>query len=155
MNQDVKLQRYGRITRQLEELFTRTEDPIARMATAVAVLYHKFDHYFWCGFYRLVDGELTVGPYQGSLACQVLKKNSGVCWAGITGGRTVIVADVHQFPGHIACDSRSASEIVVPVRDRSGAVVAVIDVDSDRSDRYDEVDGAGLERIAAMIYTRR
>ena len=152
MNAKQKKQLYEQINKQLKELFLKTSDPIAHMATAAAVLYHKFDHYFWCGFYRLLDGELTVGPYQGSLACQVLKKESGVCWAGISGGKTVIVADVHQFPGHIACDSRSASEIVVPVRNRKGEIVAVLDVDSDKTDQFDETDASALEKISNMIF---
>jgi len=147
-----KKQLYEQINRQLQELFLKTGDPIARMATAAAVLYHNFDHYFWCGFYRLLDGELTVGPYQGSPACQVLKKESGVCWAGISGGKTVIVADVHKFPGHIACDPRSASEIVVPVRNRNGEIVAVLDVDSDKTGQFDETDAAALEKISRMIF---
>lgn len=152
MDAEKKKQLYEQINKHLQELFLKTSDPIAHMATAVAVLYHKFDHYFWCGFYRLLDGELTVGPYQGSLACQVLKKESGVCWAGISGGQTLIVADVHQFPGHIACDPRSASEIVVPVRNRKGEIVAVLDVDSDRTDQFDETDASALEKISNMIF---
>lgn len=152
MEHHVKEERYRRIQAQLEELFHKTPDPIARMATAAALLHHKMDTFFWCGFYRLVNGELTVGPYQGSLACLVLKKETGVCWAGITGGKTVIVRDVHQFPGHIACDSRSRSEIVVPLRDASGNIVAVLDVDSDKPASFDETDGSALERITALIY---
>jgi GAF domain-containing protein len=147
-----KKQLYELIHKQLQELFLKTGDPTARMATAAAVLYNSFDHYFWCGFYRLVYGELTVGPYQGSLACQVLKKGTGVCWAGINGGKTIIVPDVHKYPGHIACDSRSASEIVVPVRNRKGKIVAVLDVDSEETNRFDEIDALYLEKISGMIF---
>ena len=121
------------------------------MATAAALLHHKLAGFLWTGFYLLRDGELTVGPYQGPLACLVLARHAGVCWAGIDRGETVVVPDVHAFPGHIACDSRSSSEIVVPLRDRSGTVVGVLDIDSTRHAHFDEVDAACLERIVAMI----
>ncbi len=152
MTEKQKRERYGRIREQLREQFAKTRDPIARMATAAALLHHKMPHYFWTGFYRLVDGVLTVGPYQGPLACQVLKAHSGVCWAGVDRGASVVVPDVHQFPGHIACDARSQSEIVIPLRDASGAVVAVLDVDSDKLNSFSEVDREELEPIVAMIY---
>ncbi len=144
--------RYSRIGDQLADLFQKTEDPIARMATAVAVLHHKMPHYFWTGFYRLLDGDLVVGPYQGPLACSVLKAPNGVCWAGVSQAKTMLVPDVEAFPGHVACDSRSKSEIVVPVFDRSGVLQAVLDVDSDQSDAFSTADQQGLERIMAMIY---
>ena len=143
--------RYRRIEAQLAELFLKTDDPTARMATAVAVLHHKMPHYFWTGFYRVVDGALVVGPYQGPVACAVLRGPEGVCWAGVRGGATVVVPDVHAFPGHVACDARSRSEIVVPVRDRTGAVVAVLDVDSEHPDAFGEADREGLERIVGLL----
>lgn len=152
MSDEKKEKRYQRIGEQLKELFAKTSDPLARMATASALLYHKMDRFFWCGFYRLLDGALTVGPYQGSLACLVLQKDTGVCWAAINRKQSVIVTDVHQFPGHIACDSRSKSEIVVPVFDENGSVVAVLDVDSDKTASFDETDRRGLEQIAALIF---
>jgi len=152
MNQKQKQDRYRRIREQLAELFTKTGDPVARMATAVALLHHKMPQYFWTGFYRLVDGVLTVGPYQGPLACQVLQAHTGVCWAGIDRGEPVVVADVHAFPGHIACDSRSRSEIVVPLRDAAGRIVGVLDVDSDQPTAFDEADREGLLPIVAMIF---
>ena len=151
MDKDRKLSRYERIHEQLTGLLAKSSDPQARMATVAAVLYHKFDYFFWCGFYRLVQGDLTVGPYQGPLACQVLARERGVCWAAVTRGETVIVPDVHQFPGHIACDSRSLSEIVVPVRDGSGAIVAVLDVDSDKPGQFDAADAAGLQSIVELL----
>lgn len=144
--------RYRRLHEQLAGLFTKTADPVARMATACAVLHHKQPHFFWTGFYRLQDGKLVVGPYQGPLACSVLPGPDGVCWAAVTRGETVVVPDVHAFPGHVACDARSRSEIVVPVRDASGTVVAVLDVDSDRPDAFGEADRAGLESIIALIH---
>jgi len=151
MVDESRKQRYDRIREQLAGLLGRTPDPVARMATVVALLHHKMPHFFWTGFYRLVDGELTVGPYQGPLACQVRKKDEGVCWAGIRRGETILVPDVEQFPGHIACDSRSRSEIVVPWRDREGRVIGVLDVDSDRLAAFDDTDREGLERIVALL----
>ncbi len=152
MDQKQKQDRYRRLRDQLAELFTKTGDPVARMATAVALLHHKMPHYFWTGFYRLVDGVLTVGPYQGPLACQVLQAHTGVCWAGIDRGEPVVVTDVHAFPGHIACDSRSRSEIVVPLRDAAGRIIGVLDVDSDQPAAFDEADREGLLPIVAMIF---
>ena len=148
--------RYERIAAQLQDLFRAgpkaTDDPIARMATACAVLHHKMPHYFWTGFYLLKEGKLVVGPYQGPVACAVLPGPDGVCWAGVAGGAAVIVPDVHAFPGHVACDARSRSEIVVPMRGEDGAVVGVLDVDSDRPDAFGEVDRVGLERIVGLVH---
>ncbi|MBK7671025.1 MAG: GAF domain-containing protein [bacterium] len=144
--------RYRRLREQLLELFRKTDDPVARMATACAVLHHKQPHFFWTGFYRLQDGKLVVGPYQGPLACSELAGPQGVCWAAVTNGASVVVADVHAFPGHVACDSRSQSEIVVPVRDAQGNLVAVLDVDSDRPAAFSEVDREGLEAIVTLIH---
>ena len=146
-----RAERYERITGQLAELFLKTDDPLARMATAVALLHHKMPHFFWTGFYLLQEDALLVGPYQGPLACAVLDGSEGVCWAGVEREETLIVPDVHAFPGPVACDSRSQSEIVVPLRDAGGDVVGVLDVDSDRPDAFGEADRAGLERIVAMI----
>ncbi len=152
MNARQKRDRYRRITAQLEELFAATADPTARMATAAALLHAKMPDFLWTGFYMLRDGELAVGPYLGPLACLTLEAHTGVCWAGIDRGETVVVPDVHAFPGHIACDARAQSEIVVPLRDRSGAVVGVLDVDSGRPAHFDEVDREALERIVALIH---
>ncbi len=151
MDKEQKRARYDRVREQLSGLLGKTPDMQARMATVAALLYHKFDHYFWCGFYRLLDGDLVVGPYQGPLACQVLARERGVCWAAVQRRETVIVPDVRLFPGHIACDSRSLSEIVVPVRDASGEIVAVLDVDSDKTAQFDEEDREGLEAVAALL----
>jgi GAF domain-containing protein len=144
--------RYGRIADQLAPLFAKVTDPQARMASAAALLHHKMPHFFWTGFYRLVDGDLIVGPYQGPIACLLLERHKGVCWAGIDGGEPVLVADVHAFPDHIACDSRSQSEVVVPLRDASGIIVGVLDVDSDKPNAFTQTDVEGLVRIAGMIY---
>jgi L-methionine (R)-S-oxide reductase len=108
-------------------------------------------HFFWTGFYLLHQGELVVGPYQGPLACLVLEKNQGVCWAGVLRRETVIVPDVHKFPGHIACDNRSNSEIVVPLFDAKNEVWGVLDVDSREFSAFSEVDREWLEKIVRMI----
>jgi L-methionine (R)-S-oxide reductase len=143
--------RYDRIYDQLDELLRPHDNQIAAMATTASVLHHKFEYFFWTGFYLLTDGELIVGPYQGSVACIKLKKNTGVCWAGINTKETIIVPDVHQFPRHIACDSRSNSEIVVPLKDKNGNVIGVLDVDSQALNSFDEKDKEGLERILGLI----
>jgi L-methionine (R)-S-oxide reductase len=153
MDAEQKRKRYGRVTEQLRELFAGTRDPVARMATAAALLHAKMNGFFWTGWYLLRDGELTAGPYQGSLACLTLPAHTGVCWAAIDRREPVIVDDVHSFPGHIACDSRSRSEIVVPLRDGSGAILGVLDVDSERTANFDEADRAGLEAVASLIYS--
>jgi L-methionine (R)-S-oxide reductase len=146
---------YERIAEQLAGLFVPGLDLTARMATAAALLHHKRPRFFWTGFYRLVDGELVVGPYQGVLACAILRpRGSGVCWAAVQRGETVIVPDVHAFAGHIACDSRARSEIVVPLNDASGAVFAVLDVDSAEPGAFDESDARGLEAVVELILGR-
>jgi len=152
MKPKIKENRYKRIIEQLEPLFAKTTDPLARIATATAVLHNKFDYFFWTGYYRLINGELTVTSYQGSVACLVLAKDVGVCWAGINQGKTLIVEDVEKFSGHIACDSRSKSEIVIPGRDKSGEIVGVYDVDSKELASFDEIDQKYLEKIIAKIY---
>jgi L-methionine (R)-S-oxide reductase len=143
--------KYERIIAQLSELFLKTNDSDARMATICALLYHKFDKNFWVGFYFLKNGELTVKCYQGPLACQVLAKDQGVCWAAINKKETFVVPDVEKFPGHIACDSRSKSEIVIPVYDKTGSISGVLDIDSDKLDSYCETDKIFLERIVRLI----
>ena len=146
-----KLNRYKRIATQLEELLKKTDNVNARMASICALLHHKFNYYFWTGFYSLVDGELIVTTYQGPIACMVLKKDVGVCWAAINQNESIIVPEVDKYPGHIACDSRSKSEIVVPLF-KDGKVVAVLDVDSKEPNSFDEQDREGLELILKLIY---
>ena len=147
-----KAGQYGRIRKQLQELLRKCEDPEARMASVVALLHHKMRHFFWTGFYGLKDGRLIVKVYQGPLACMELKKDTGVCWAAINSRKPVVVPDVERFPGHIACDSRSRSEICVPFFDRGGAVTAVLDIDSELPDNFDEIDAAELQAILALIH---
>ena len=151
--QDKLLARYGRIASQLDELYAKVTDPIARMGSAAALLHHKMPYFFWTGFYRLVDGDLLVGPYQGPLACMLLECHTGVCWEAIDRGESILVADVHAFPGHIACDGRSNSEVVVLVRGGEGKIRGVLDVDAEKTDAFTQADVAGLETIAALIYS--
>jgi L-methionine (R)-S-oxide reductase len=153
MTETEKSERYLRLVTQLQNLFTATSDPVSRMATAAALLYHKMGHFYWIGFYRLIDGDLLVGPYQGTLACQTLKKDTGVCWAAVNQNKTMIVPDVHQFAGHIACDPRSQSEIAIVVYNKTRKICAALDADSDKRDIFDATDAQYLEIIAAMIYT--
>lgn len=143
--------RYKRIYDQLRELVLKTENKIARMATVAAILHHKMAQFLWTGFYILIDGELIIGPYQGPLACQVLEKEKGVCWAGVTSKKAIIVPNVHEFPGHVACDSRSNSEIVVPLVNKENQVWGVLDVDSRKFDVFSDVDKDWLEKIVKLI----
>lgn len=145
-----KKDRYAEVAKEIAATIEGEPNLVARMATVSNILHHAFDHYFWTGFY-LVDhdkkNELVIGPYQGTLGCLRIPFSRGVCGACATQRETIIVPDVHAFPGHIACDSRSESEIVVPVFDRAGRLIGVFDVDSDRKDQFDEEDRAGLEKI--------
>jgi L-methionine (R)-S-oxide reductase len=109
------------------------------------------DYFFWCGFYRVDEKKLIVGPYQGPAACQVLE-GKGVCLTAVERGETVIVPDVKKFPGHIACDSRSKSEIVIPVYDSEGNLYAVLDVDSKELDSFDNTDRIFLEKIVKQVF---
>lgn len=152
MDTERKVGRYVRIYNQIESLLQKSNNPISAMATIVAVLHHKMDDFFWTGFYLLQDGKLQVGPYQGSLACIDLQKHTGVCWAGITRQKAVVVPDVHAFPGHIACDSRCSSEIVLPLYNAAGQLVGVLDVDSEKKNAFDETDALWLEKIIALVY---
>lgn len=127
----------------------------ARLASAACLLAEAFrPRFFWTGFY-VVDpakpSELVVGPYQGSLGCLRIPFGKGVCGASAERGETIIVEDVHAFPGHIACDARSNSEIVVPVFDSTGHLIAVLDVDSEQTGTFDQVDQAGLEAICQVL----
>ena len=149
---DKKSEKYERIKKQLKPLFSPVENTNSRMATTCAVLHNKFPQYFWTGFYFLSDkGELEVGPYQGPLACLRLKKDTGVCWAGVNQKKTIVVEDVHSFEGHIACNPLSKSEIVVPVYE-NGEVIGVLDVDSDKEKAFDSIDAKHLEEIIKMIF---
>ncbi len=153
-----KADRYAEVAKEIVATLEGEPNLIARMATVSNILHHAFDHFFWTGFY-LVDpdkkDELVIGPYQGTLGCLRIPFSRGVCGACAARRETVIVPDVHEFPGHIACDSRSESEIVVPVFDQAGRLIGVFDVDSDRKNQFDERDRAGLERIMSEVFRRQ
>ena len=122
-------------------------DPIAAMATVSTLLHHGFGH-LWTGFYRVVEKDLLrVGPYQGTLGCLEISFGKGVCGTAARERRTVVVQDVHTFPGHITCDARSRSEIVVPVFDNAGRLIAVLDIDSEHPNTFDDEDREHLERL--------
>lgn len=143
--------RYERILKQLEELIDgKSPSLLAAMSTICAILHAKMRHHFWTGFYFVkTPDELHVGPYQGAVACQVLR-DSGVCIEAARGATTVIVPDVEAFPGHIACDSRARSEIAIPVM-RGDEVIAVFDVDADKPGQFSEEDGVALHRILDLL----
>jgi L-methionine (R)-S-oxide reductase len=128
-----------------------TLDDIALMATINSILSHRFPSYFWTGFYRVCGDRLVVGPYIGTVGCLQIEFGRGVCGTAAARRETIIVPDVSQFPGHIACDPNSKSEIVVPVFDRERTLIAVFDVDSDQLEAFDEDDREGLERIMALF----
>lgn len=141
---------YREVGEKLQGLLAGEVDSVARMAGVVSVLHGAMPHYDWTGFYRVVGSELVIGPYQGTPGCARIGWGRGVCGAAWKSGKSQVVADVHAFPGHIACDAASASEIVVPVRDANGRVVAVLDVDSVLPAAFDAVDAAALESLVAM-----
>jgi GAF domain-containing protein len=147
-----KREAYAALAGHVDAVLAGIDDAVAAMATVSALLHHGFDH-LWTGFYRVVEPGrlLRVGPYQGTLGCLEIAVGRGVCGTAAAERRTVVVPDVHAFPGHIACDARSRSEIVVPVFDAAGALVAVLDVDSDRPGAFDADDAAGLERVVAWF----
>ncbi len=157
MSNPEKSARYAEVAKEIASVIHGETNLVARMATVSNILHHAFAHYFWTGFY-VVDAdkpdELVIGPYQGTLGCLRIPFGKGVCGAAAASRKTRIVEDVHAFPGHIACDARSESEIVVPVFDRTGALIAVFDVDSDKKAMFDEADQAGLEAILADCFSR-
>jgi len=141
------------LIRSAEGLTDGEPDGIANMANVAALLWEYLPDVNWTGFYRMVDGELVLGPFQGKAACIRIALGEGVCGAAAASGETQLVADVHSFPGHIACDASSASELVVPVK-RAGEVIAVIDLDSPSLNRFDADDAAGIEALAEILATR-
>jgi GAF domain-containing protein len=136
-----------------DALTTGEPDAIANMANVAALLFDWLPALNWAGFYRAVDGELVLGPFQGKAACIRIPFGQGVCGAAAATGISQLVADVHAFPGHIACDAASRSELVVPVI-VDGAVIAVIDLDSPDLARFDGDDQAGIEALAALLAPR-
>jgi GAF domain-containing protein len=150
-----KAERYARVAEEIAAVLEGEPDLTARMATVASMLANSFEDYFWTGFYvvdRAKPAELVVGPYQGTLGCLRIAFGRGVCGTAAATGETLVVPDVHAFPGHIACDGRSASEIVVPVFDTAGRLIAVFDVDSERPAAFDGLDAEWLKRILKQVF---
>lgn len=150
-----KRDRYAAVAEEIAAVLEGEPNLTARMATVASMLAATFDHYYWTGFY-VVDpekrDELVVGPYQGTLGCLRIAFGRGVCGTAARTRQTQVVADVETFPGHIACDSRSKSEVVVPVVDRDGRLIAVFDVDSEAPAAFDGTDAEWLERILKQVF---
>ena len=144
-----KREKYETLLPQVAALVANERDEIANMANVAAALWQTFG-FFWTGFYRVIEGELVLAPFQGPIACTRIAYGKGVCGTAWKVGRTIIVPDVELFPGHIACNSASRSEIVVPLI-KAGQVKAVLDIDSDRPDAFDETDRIFLEQIVALL----
>jgi len=152
MEKERKEETYQQVTSAIRAILEGETDLIASMATIACLLHHGFEYFFWTGFYRVVaPGKLLIGPYQGTLGCLHISFDRGVCGAAARTEETLIVPDVHQFPGHIACDSNSKSEIVVPVFNETDELIAVLDVDSAEYDSFDEVDKRHLEEIVGFL----
>ena len=150
-----KAARYAEVAEEIAAVLEGEPNVTARMATVASMLADAFDSYFWTGFYVVdpeKENELVVGPYQGTLGCLRIAFGRGVCGAAAAQRTTQVVGDVHAFPGHIACDSRSNSEIVVPVTDAAGRLIAVFDVDSTDFAAFDAVDAEWLERILTRTF---
>ena len=145
-----KDEKYEVLYRQIVSLTEYETDAIANMANIAAMIGETFG-FWWTGFYRVCGEELVLGPFQGPLACSRIRFGKGVCGTAWKLRQTVIVPDVDKFPGHIACSSASKSEIVVPVLDQEGSVRAVLDIDSDELDKFDETDRIWLEKIVKLI----
>ena len=145
-----KEKKYAELLPQLAAVVEGEQDMIANMANVSAILQEEF-HFWWTGFYRVLDGMLVLGPFQGPMACTRIAKGKGVCGTSWMRDETIVVPDVHLFPGHIACSSVSQSEIVVPIRDSLGNVVGVLDIDSEHLATFDEVDKKWLEQVADLL----
>ncbi|WP_397591561.1 GAF domain-containing protein [Sphingorhabdus sp.] len=144
---------YTELVRAADALTSGEPDAVANMANIAALLWEYLPDVNWTGFYRVVGGELVLGPFQGKAACIRIPFGKGVCGTAAQSGKTQLVADVHAFPGHIACDANSASELVAPVL-RNGMVIAVIDLDSPTLNRFDTEDANGIELLAGIIADR-
>lgn len=145
-----KEEKYATLLPQLKSLIEAEDDVIANMANVAACIMETF-HFWWVGFYRVIDNRLVLGPFQGPLACTRIKRGKGVCGTAWDKAQTIVVEDVEQFPGHIACSSASRSEIVVPIFDRDNNVVAVLDIDSEYLNTFDSTDKKWLEEVARLF----
>jgi GAF domain-containing protein len=147
---------YQQVTSAIRATLEGETDLIASMATIACLLHHSFDYFFWTGFYRVAaPGELLIGPYQGTMGCLHISFDRGVCGAAARREETIVVPDVHQFPGHIACDANSKSEIVVPIFNNEDELIAVLDVDSAEYDAFDEVDKRHLEEVVTFLRDKK
>jgi GAF domain-containing protein len=144
---------YVELVRSADALTSGEPDGVANMANVAALLWEYLPDVNWTGFYRVVAGELVLGPFQGKAACIRIPFGKGVCGTAAATGETQLIGDVHAFPGHIACDANSASELVVPVM-RDGEVIAVIDLDSPSLNRFDAEDAKGVESLASLLAAR-
>ena len=145
-----KIEKYRLLTEQIRALIEGETDPIAVMANVSAAI-HETMGFFWTGFYRVIGGELVLGPFQGPVACMHIGYGRGVCGTSWKQQQTIVVPDVEQFPGHIACSSLSRSEIVVPVFSKAREVIAVLDIDSKELSTFDDTDREYLEQIVSLI----
>lgn len=145
-----KNKKYEELLPQVAALIDGEEDRVSVMANVAAALHHTMG-FFWTGFYVVANGELRLGPFQGPVACMHIARGRGVCGTAWDRGETIVVPDVEQFPGHIACSSLSRSEIVVPVRDSSGNIWAVLDIDSKELGTFDDTDRQYLEQLAGLL----
>ena len=146
-----KAELYQELTSQLRALTDGETDPVANMANCAALIFNSVPRLNWAGFYLLKGGELVLGPFQGRAACVRIALGRGVCGTAAESHSTLRVADVTKFPGHIACDSASRSEIVVPLLTEDSHLIGVLDVDSPELDRFDADDEAGLSAIAGIM----
>lgn len=147
-------QRYAELLPQLRALIDAEPDPIATLANIAAAIHMAFG-FHWVGFYLVKGDALVLGPFQGPIACTRIPRGRGVCGTAWADARTLIVPNVHQFPGHIACSAASVSEIVVPLIDSAGVVWGVLDIDSITRDDFSDVDRASLEEVGAMLCVLR
>lgn len=145
-----KAQKYAGLLPQIAALIADEDDALANQANIVAALWQTFG-FFWVGFYRVIGEELVLGPFQGPIACTRIAYGAGVCGGAWKAKETLVVEDVEQFPGHIACASASRSEIVVPIKTAGGSITHVLDIDSDQLANFDQVDREYLEQLAQMI----
>lgn len=146
---NTKEELYKNLFPQLESIVEDEPDMIANMANVAACIMDTF-HFWWVGFYRVMDGQLVLGPFQGPLACTRIRLGRGVCGTAWEKAQTIVVPDVDQFPGHIACSSASRSEIVVPIM-KEGQVIGVLDIDSEELNTFDDTDRVWLEKVASLI----
>lgn len=145
----MKDEKYQLLYKQVQSILEGESDMIANMANVSALIHREFG-FWWTGFYRVCDGKLVLGPFQGPVACTHIPYGKGVCGSSWQRSETIVVPDVEEFPGHIACSSESRSEIVVPIW-KDGAIIAVLDIDSERTDTFDQTDKVWLEKIVSLL----